>query len=69
MFSKIEVNGEGACELYQLLTSAQPNEDGTTDIGWNFTKFVVDRDGTPLRRFGPGVTPEEIRPHLEELLG
>ena len=69
MFSKIEVNGDGACELYRLLTAAAPEPDGSTAIGWNFTKFVVDRDGTPLRRFGPADTPEQIRPYLEELLG
>jgi glutathione peroxidase len=69
MFSKIEVNGDGACDLYRLLTEAQPEPDGTTPIGWNFTKFVVDRDGNPVRRFGPGDTPEDMRPYLEELLG
>lgn len=69
MFSKIEVNGEGACDLYGLLTSAQPDAEGNSDIGWNFTKFVVDGEGTPRKRFDPGVTPEEMRPYLEELLG
>ena len=64
MFSKIEVNGDGACELYQLLKSAQPAEDGSTDIPWNFTKFLVGPDGSVLARFGPQTTPEEIAEHL-----
>ena len=63
MFSKIEVNGDGACELYQLL---REETDGT-DISWNFEKFLIGRDGA-VRRFGPGVTPEEIAPHVVELL-
>jgi len=60
MFSKIEVNGDGACELYRLLKAAKPNEDGTTDIQWNFAKFLVGRNGEVLTRFSPRVTPEEI---------
>jgi glutathione peroxidase len=60
MFSKIEVNGDGACELYRYLKAGKPNEDGTTDIQWNFTKFLVGRDGAVLARFSPRVTPEEI---------
>ncbi len=60
LFSKIEVNGEGACELYQWLTAAQADEEGNSDIAWNFTKFLVDRDGNAVARFSPIVTPEEI---------
>ncbi len=60
MFSKIEVNGDGACDLYKLLTSERPHEDGKPDIRWNFTKFLVDRQGNVVRRFEPQVTPEEI---------
>ena len=60
MFAKIEVNGENACELYNMLKAAQPAEDGTTDIPWNFTKFLVEADGTITARFGPQTTPEEI---------
>ncbi len=54
MFAKIEVNGDGAAELYQHLKGDGP------DIAWNFTKFLVGRDGTVLERFEPQVTPEEI---------
>lgn len=65
MFSKIEVNGDGACELYKWLRSQQG--DGA-DISWNFEKFLVDREGNVVRRFDPGVTPEDIAPHVAELL-
>ena len=63
MFSKIEVNGDNACELY---TSLRAQTDGT-DVRWNFEKFLVDREGN-VQRFGTGVTPEEIAPHIAELL-
>jgi glutathione peroxidase len=68
MFSKIEVNGDGACELYRVLKAAQPNEDGTTDIQWNFTKFLVGRDGKVLKRFSPRATPEDIGTGLKAYL-
>ena len=69
MFSKIDVNGDGACELYQILKAAQPNDDGSTDITWNFTKFLVGKDGTVIKRFDPKTTPEEIAAELPTLLG
>ena len=62
MFAKIEVNGDGAAELYRLLKG-----DGE-DIAWNFTKFLVGRDGSVLARFEPQVTPEEIGEVLGEHL-
>lgn len=68
MFSKIEVNGDGACGLYQYLTSTLPDEEGKRDIAWNFTKFLVDGSGNAVRRFGPQVTPEEIAETLGEYL-
>ena len=64
MFAKIEVNGDGTCELYRLLKEAKPG-----DIGWNFTKFLVDGAGNVVERFEPQVTPEEIEPRVRELLG
>ena len=68
MFSKVEVNGPGACELYRWLTSSQPTERGTTDVRWNFTKFLVDGEGNAIRRFEPRVTPEQIDTELESIL-
>jgi glutathione peroxidase len=60
MFAKIEVNGAGACDLYRFLKAGHPDEEGNEDIGWNFTKFLVGRDGQVIERFGPATTPEAI---------
>ena len=60
MFAKIEVNGDGACDLYRFLKAGHPDEEGNEDIAWNFTKFLVGRDGQVLARYGPATTPEEI---------
>lgn len=68
MFAKIEVNGEGACELYRQLKAAQPGDGETADIVWNFEKFLIDRDGNVVRRFSPRTTPEEIAEILPEYL-
>ncbi len=68
MFSKVEVNGDGACDLFRFLTSAKPQEDGTPDIKWNFTKFLIGRDGSVLKRYEPMVTPEEIEADLASYL-
>lgn len=68
LFSKVEVNGEGACELYRWLTAALPKADGDGAVAWNFTKFLVGRDGSALRRFEPQTTPEDIGVELASLL-
>ncbi len=68
MFAKVEVNGDGACDLYKFLKTEHPDEDGNTDIAWNFTKFLVDRTGKVVARFGPRTTPEEIGAALSEHL-
>ena len=60
LHAKIEVNGDGACELYQQLKAAKVDEEGNADIGWNFTKFLVDRQGNVVERFVPPTTPEDI---------
>ncbi|MFT5484390.1 MAG: glutathione peroxidase [Halieaceae bacterium] len=60
MFSKIEVNGDSACELYKMLTAAIPDDECKSKIAWNFTKFLIDGDGNIVSRFSPMVTPEEI---------
>jgi glutathione peroxidase len=67
MFSKIDVNGDGASPLYQLLTAAIPDEEGKPEIAWNFTKFLIDGEGTVIARFAPMVTPEEIGEKLVAL--
>lgn len=68
MFAKIEVNGAGAAPVYAFLKDAAPTEDGSTDIKWNFTKFLVDREGKVVARFDPKTTPEEIEPKVAALL-
>jgi glutathione peroxidase len=55
MFSKIEVNGDGACELYAWLRE----QTGGADIGWNFEKFLIGRDGTIKGRYKSGVGPDD----------
>ena len=55
MFSKIDVNGDGSHPLYTWLR----RETGSKDIGWNFEKFLVARDGTVVRRFAPAMTPDD----------
>jgi glutathione peroxidase len=68
MFAKVEVNGDGACDLYRFLKSEQADEEGKADIAWNFTKFLIDRSGSVVARFGPVATPEEIGTVIESHL-
>ena len=64
MFSKIEVNGESACELYAWLRE----QTGGADISWNFEKFLIDAEGNVVERFGPMVAPEDIAAKVDALL-
>lgn len=59
MFSKIEVNGDAAAPLYKFLTSQDTKPDGKGKIGWNFAKFVIDRDGQIVARFSPRTEPSD----------
>lgn len=68
MFSKIEVNGENADPLYTYLKTTMPGSNGKTDIGWNFTKFLLDRNGNPVSRFASKVKPEELESEILKLL-
>lgn len=68
MFAKIEVNGDATAALYEILKAAQPNNDGTADVQWNFTKFLVNADGTVVKRFGPRTKLEEIAEQLGSLI-
>ncbi len=68
MFAKIKVNGEGAHPLYTYLKKAQGGILGTDFIKWNFTKFLVNKDGAVARRYAPKDTPESIGKDLEALL-
>ncbi len=69
MFAKIQVNGADAHPLYQFLKSAKRGLLGSSWIKWNFTKFLVDRDGKVVNRFSPTVTPEQLDKDVDALLG
>jgi len=68
MFAKIEVNGSGAHPLFRYLKEAKPGLLGIEAIKWNFTKFLVDRNGEVVERFAPAVRPEELQDAIERLL-
>ena len=68
LFAKIEVNGSNTHPLYAHLKKAQPGLLGSEAIKWNFTKFLVARDGEVLKRFAPTDTPEKIEAELRPLL-
>ena len=67
-FAKIEVNGENAAPLYKWLKKQKSGFLGTQSIKWNFTKFLVDREGKVVKRFSPSDTQKEIEPAVLELL-
>ncbi|HLP06486.1 MAG TPA: glutathione peroxidase [Paludibacter sp.] len=67
MFSKIEVNGKNASPLYKYLKNELPGTFGN-EIKWNFTKFLIDREGKPVKRYASNVKPESIRTDIETLL-
>ncbi|CAN5224846.1 glutathione peroxidase [soil metagenome] len=68
MFDKVDVNGPHAHPLYQWLTDAAPGLLGTKAIKWNFTKFLIDRSGHPVVRYGPTMAPSNIAPTIERHL-
>ncbi len=68
LFAKIEVNGAAAHPLYALLKAARPGVFGTEAIKWNFTKFLVGRDGAVLKRYAPADTPESLTADIEASL-
>lgn len=68
IFEKVEVNGNKAHPLFQYLTHKKPGILGSKNIKWNFTKFLVDRDGNPIKRYAPTVTPEVIARDIENYL-
>ena len=67
MFSKIEVNGENAHPIYKYLKKELGGLFGTK-IKWNFTKFLIDSDGKPIKRFAPITKPEKIDEYLASML-
>lgn len=68
LFAKIDVNGDNAHPLYKYLKSASPGLLGTEGIKWNFTKFLIDKNGNVVKRYGSMDTPEKIEKDVEALL-
>lgn len=68
MMSKVEVNGTGAHPLYQWLSKEAPGILGSKSIKWNFTKFLVGRDGEVLKRYAPNDEPKALKKDIEAAL-
>lgn len=68
MFAKLKVNGDDAHPLYQYLKGEKPGVLGTEAVKWNFTKFLVDRDGRVVNRYGSTDKPETIAADIAALL-
>ena len=68
MFAKVEVNGVNAHPLFKFLTEEAPGVLGTEGIKWNFTKFLVDREGNVITRFGSVTKPDATTKDIEKLL-
>lgn len=67
--TRINVNGADADPLFAYLTAAAPGVLGTEAIKWNFTKFLINRDGSLVERFAPATKPEELVEKIKALLG
>ena len=68
MFAKVDVKGPNAHPLFQYLTQAKKGLLGTEAIKWNFTKFLIGRDGEPVARYAPQTKPEELEAPIRKLL-
>ena len=68
MFAKVDVNGDKTAPLYKYLKAEKPGLLGSEAIKWNFTKFLVDRDGKVVKRYAPNDTPESIARDVEKIL-
>jgi glutathione peroxidase len=68
MFAKIDVNGDAAHPLYQHLKAAAPGVLGSESIKWNFTKFLVGKDGKVIKRYAPNTEPAELAGDIEAAL-
>lgn len=68
LFAKIDVNGPQAHPLYRFLKKSKPGIFGIGRIQWNFTKFLVDRKGNVVRRYGPSTKPKDLAPAVDALL-
>ncbi len=69
LMGKVDVNGEQATPLYQWLSAEAPGLLGSKAIKWNFTKFLVGRDGQVIKRYAPQDTPQSLAKDIEAVLG
>ncbi|WP_067625582.1 glutathione peroxidase [Alicyclobacillus acidiphilus] len=69
VFAKVDVNGPAAHPLYEYLKRSAPGMLGSEAIKWNFTKFLVDRNGEVVERYAPQTTPSAIAKDIEKLVG
>ena len=65
---KVDVNGENESEIFKYLKSALPGILGSEDVKWNFTKFLIDKEGNPVKRYAPTTEPKDLECDIEELL-
>jgi len=68
LFSKIDVNGANAHPLYKFLAQTKPGFLGSKRIKWNFTKFLIDREGRPVKRYAPQDKPKSIEGDIQNAL-
>ena len=68
VLKKIEVNGDGASPLYDWMKAEAPGLMGSKSVKWNFTKFLIARDGKVVRRYGPTDSPASVEKDIEALL-
>ena len=68
LMAKVDVNGDGATPLYQWMKGEAPGLMGSKSIKWNFTKFLIDREGKVVRRYAPTDKPEGIEKDIARLL-
>ena len=69
LFAKVDVNGAKTHPVYKFLKKQKPGLLGTENIKWNFTKFLIDKDGQVIERYSPDTKPENITGTIEKLLG
>ncbi len=68
LFSKIEVNGSGTHPLYAYLKAETPGTEQGQEIGWNFAKFLIGRDGKPIARYSPRTAPADLKADITAAL-
>lgn len=68
VMAKVDVNGDGAVPLYKYLKEQSPGLLGTEAIKWNFTKFLIGKDGKVIQRYAPQTKPEDIAKDIEKAL-